>query len=113
LKDKQVWRSTARITPTPYYRPPYGAYDAKTLRAAGDTGYTRMILWDADPFDWRRRGPSRIARRVLSRVKRGSIVEMNVLGQTASPLPRILDGLRHKGLRPVTLPVLFESARFH
>jgi hypothetical protein len=38
---------------------------------------------------------------------------MNVLGETASALTRILHGLRHKGLRPVSLPVLFQSAGFH
>jgi peptidoglycan-N-acetylglucosamine deacetylase len=108
-KDERVWWSTSRSTPAPYYRPPYGSYDAKTLRAAGDTGYARTILWDVDPFDWRRPGASVIAHRVLSRVHRGSIVEMNVLGQTADALPRIIEGLRKQHLRPVTLSVLFEA----
>jgi peptidoglycan-N-acetylglucosamine deacetylase len=109
VKDKQVWRKTTGKSPTPYYRPPYGAYDAKTLRAARDTGFTRVILWDVDSYDWKRAGPSRIAHRVLSRVRRGSIVEMNVLGVTADALPKILQGLHSKGLRPVTLPTLFKS----
>jgi peptidoglycan/xylan/chitin deacetylase (PgdA/CDA1 family) len=113
VKDKEVWRRTTHESPTPYYRPPYGAYDSKTLRAASDTGFTRMILWDVDSYDWKRPGSGRIAHRVLSRIQRGSIVEMNVLGETASALPTILRGLRRKGLRPVTLPVLFQSAGFH
>jgi peptidoglycan/xylan/chitin deacetylase (PgdA/CDA1 family) len=113
VKDKEVWRRTTHESPTPYYRPPYGAYDSKTLRAASDTGFTRMILWDVDSFDWKRPGPGRIAHRVLSRIQQGSIVEMNVLGETATALPKILRGLRRKGLRPVSLPVLFQSAGFH
>jgi peptidoglycan/xylan/chitin deacetylase (PgdA/CDA1 family) len=113
LKDEAVWWKVARNTPAPYFRPPYGAYDAKTLRAAGDTGYARVILWDVDPHDARRPGAAVIAHRVLSSVRRGSIVEMNVLGQTAGALPAILDGLRKEHLRPVTLPVLFEGGGFH
>jgi peptidoglycan-N-acetylglucosamine deacetylase len=105
-----VWWKVARSTPAPYFRPPYGAYDAKTLRAAGDTGYARVILWDVDPHDARRPGADVIAHRVLAGVQRGSIVEMNVLGQTAGALPRILDGLSKRGLRPTTLPALFEAA---
>src|SRR5437016_6337578 len=113
VKDKTVWRKTTGASPTPYYRPPYGAYDAKTLRAAGNTGFTRVILWDVDSFDWKRPGPTKIAHRVLSRVHDGSIVEMNVLGETATALPKILRGLHRKGLRPVTLPVLFQSGGVH
>jgi len=111
LKDESVWWRVARATPAPYYRPPYGAYDAKTLRAAGDTGYVRTILWDVDPRDARRPGASVIARRVLAGVHGGSIVEMNVLGQTAGALQSILAGLHRKGLRPVTLPALYTASR--
>jgi peptidoglycan/xylan/chitin deacetylase (PgdA/CDA1 family) len=113
VRDKEAWRKATGTSPTPYYRPPYGAYDSKTLRAAGDTGFTRVILWDVDSYDWKRPGPSQIARRVLSGVQNGSIVEMNVLGETATALPKILHGLRHKGLRPVTIPALFKSAGFN
>jgi peptidoglycan/xylan/chitin deacetylase (PgdA/CDA1 family) len=109
VRDKTVWRKTTGASPAPYYRPPFGAYNAKTLRAASDTGFTRVILWDVDSYDWKRPGPSQIARRVLSGVRAGSIVEMNVLGQTATALPRILRGLHRKELRPVTLPALFKS----
>ncbi len=112
VKDKRAWRSTTRSTPTPYFRPPYGSYDAKTLRAAGDTGFARTILWDVDSFDWRRPGASVIVHRVLSKVHRGSIVEMNVLGQTADALPRIIKGLRKKHLQPVALSVLFQAGGF-
>ena len=113
LKDESIWWDVARNTPAPYFRPPYGAYDAKALRAAGDTGYSRTILWDVDPRDTRRPGSSVIAHRVISGAREGSIVEMNVLGETATALTRILRGLHRKGLRPVTLPVLFQSAGYH
>jgi peptidoglycan/xylan/chitin deacetylase (PgdA/CDA1 family) len=113
VKDERVWWDVARSTPAPYVRPPYGAYDGKTLRAAGDTGYARTILWDVDPRDARRPGVSVIAHRVLANAQSGSIVEMNTLGQTASALPAILKGLRREHLRPVTLPVLFEAAGLH
>jgi peptidoglycan-N-acetylglucosamine deacetylase len=112
-KDERVWWETDRNTPAPYFRPPYGSYDAKTLRAAGDAGYARTILWDVDARDYRRPGASVIAHRVVSRARRGSIVEMNVLGQTAGALTRIIQGLRKHHLRPVTLPALFEAGGLH
>ena len=113
VKDERVWWQLDRETPAPYFRPPYGSYDSKTLRAAGDTGYARTIFWDVDSFDWKRPGPSVIAHRVVSKARSGSIVELNVLGQTADALVPILRGLRRHHLRPVTLPELFEAGGLH
>jgi peptidoglycan/xylan/chitin deacetylase (PgdA/CDA1 family) len=108
-KDRQAWWRTARTTPVPLFRPPYGAYDREVLKGAGAASYRRVILWDVDPQDWRRPAPSVIASNVLSHVRAGSIVVMHVLDHTASALPRILEGLKQKGLTPVTLPRLFRA----
>jgi peptidoglycan/xylan/chitin deacetylase (PgdA/CDA1 family) len=101
--DGAAWWRQASTTPVPYLRPPYGAYDADTLRVAGAEGYAYTILWDVDPQDWTRPGARAIAARVLEHARSGSIVVMHVLDQTAAALPAILDGLAGRGLRPVTL----------
>lgn len=36
----------------PYYRPPYGYYDASTLAVAGNLGYEYTIMWTYDTIDY-------------------------------------------------------------
>jgi peptidoglycan-N-acetylglucosamine deacetylase len=105
----RVWRLATGTTPRPYLRPPYGMYDRETRRVAAAVGFTRFILWDVDPEDWRDPGARVIARRVLRDVRPGSIVLMHLKAQTAWALPSILRGLRARGLRPVTVPQLLRA----
>jgi peptidoglycan/xylan/chitin deacetylase (PgdA/CDA1 family) len=110
-QDDQAWRATAGVSPKPYFRPPYGACDVTTVEDAAAAGYTRTVLWDVDPEDWREPGPGVVATRTLSGVTGGSIVVLHAVEQTAAALPTILAGLLSRGLAPVTLPELFSLAR--
>jgi len=94
----------------PYCRPPYGAFNAATIRASAAAGYCRVILWDVDPQDWSQPGAGVIASRVLSHVRPGSIVCMHLTPQTAAALQAILRGLRARGFKCVSLPELFRAA---
>ena len=89
-----------------YVRPPYGSYDRRVLEIAGGLGYQRAALWTVDPRDWKQPGASVITSRVLSQTRRGSIVLMHVLPETAAALPAILKGLHQRNLQPVTLATL-------
>jgi peptidoglycan/xylan/chitin deacetylase (PgdA/CDA1 family) len=109
-RQAQAWWRVARVTPVPYFRPPYGSYDSSTLAAAGDLGFARTMLWDVDPQDWRRPGASVIVSKVLGAIGPGDIVVMHVQAQTADALPSILDGLRRRGLIQSSLPELFAAA---
>ena len=113
MADQAAWWSVAAWTPSPYFRPPYGAYDAEVLAAAGGAGFPRVIIWDLDPQDWANPGVSVIVSRVLSAARAGSIVVMHVEPQTASALPAIISGLRARGLEPVSLACLFRAAGYH
>jgi peptidoglycan/xylan/chitin deacetylase (PgdA/CDA1 family) len=106
LDDRDVWWKLARVAPTPYFRPPYGAYTSSTLAAAGRAGYGAIVLWDVDPQDWRQPGSDATERRILAHVKPGSIVLMHVLPQTAAMLPSLIGRLATRHLLPVTLPEL-------
>jgi len=109
-KQADAWWKVARVTPVPYFRPPYGAYDATTLAAAGRLGFVRTMLWDVDLQDCRPPGASVLAATVLGAIYPGAIVVMHVQAQTARALPSILAGLRRRGLVQSSLPELFGAA---
>ena len=39
-------------------RPPYGSITARQKKWINDEFGYRIILWDVDPLDWKRPGPS-------------------------------------------------------
>jgi peptidoglycan/xylan/chitin deacetylase (PgdA/CDA1 family) len=72
------------------------------LRAAGAAGYPTSLSYDVDPLDYTDPGADAVVSRVLDQAKAGSIVSLHTLYPgTAVALPRILSGLRARGLEPV------------
>ena len=112
IRSEAPWWNAAGATPVPYCRPPYGSYNSSTVAASGSAGFTRVVLWDVDPQDWAQPGSGVIASRVLSHVSPGSIVCMHLTSQTAAALPSILNGLRARGYKAVSLPELFHAAGY-
>jgi peptidoglycan/xylan/chitin deacetylase (PgdA/CDA1 family) len=110
LKTESLWWRIAHLTPVPWFRPPYGSQNADTRRAAGSLGFAHLVLWDVDPGDWRGYGASTIAGNTLSHVHSGAIVGLHVRAETMYALPTILQGLRARGYRSVSLPELFHAA---
>ncbi|HEX3326266.1 MAG TPA: polysaccharide deacetylase family protein [Actinomycetota bacterium] len=108
--DIATWWRVAKKTTAPYFRPPYGAYNGNVLAGAGAAANTRVILWDIDTQDWALPGSGVVAARALQ-ARSGSIVLMHAISQTAGAVPSILEGLKGRGLSPVTLPQLFNAAR--
>jgi peptidoglycan/xylan/chitin deacetylase (PgdA/CDA1 family) len=47
----QFIRDTFGVDATPYYRPPYGAYNDLVQSVAADLGYTQTALWDGNLGD--------------------------------------------------------------
>ena len=91
---------------TPCLRPPYGAVNSTVDARLADHGVV-AVGWSVDPSDYRKPGADRIAERVLSNVQAGSIVELHDGGgdrsQTVAALPSIIEGIRSRGLEPVSL----------
>jgi peptidoglycan/xylan/chitin deacetylase (PgdA/CDA1 family) len=93
------------------FRPPLGTWTPSVLAQASDQGLV-LVNWDVNPHDYAGGEPSadRIAATVLDTVRRGSIVVLHDGGPAREPtleaLPRIITGLRERGLRPVTVPKL-------
>jgi peptidoglycan/xylan/chitin deacetylase (PgdA/CDA1 family) len=72
--------------------------------AAAHAGYAQCLSYDVDSLDWTDPGPDAIVHAVLGNARGGSIISLH-LGHrgTVAALPRLLDGLRGKGLRAATV----------
>ena len=103
-------RIVERITGVPMVRvmrPPFGAYNKRTLRQAAKAGFPTLLLWDTTSSDTSRRKSERAMTRDALRGRNGSIVVLHC-GPKATPriLPKIIAGYRARGFRFVTVPAL-------
>jgi peptidoglycan/xylan/chitin deacetylase (PgdA/CDA1 family) len=91
------------------FRPPYGSFNATTLRELHHL-HLLMVLWSVDTRDYTQPGTAAIVQRALEGAKPGAIILMHDGGgnrsETIAALPAIVQGLRKRGLRPVTIPRL-------
>jgi len=102
----------------PLYRPPIGLKSPPLARAAFRKRLT-LVTWSLHSHDSRTADPARVSERVLHRVRPGDIVLMHdghdLPGRHrlsgAQALPRILEGLREKGLECVTVSELLRGER--
>ena len=94
------------------FRPPYGAYDARTLAAAGAKGFPTVLIWDASAGD-SGGGPSYASvLRGASAGTNGSVVLLHVARTvTASALRDIIRSYRARDFRFVTIPELLGKTR--
>jgi peptidoglycan/xylan/chitin deacetylase (PgdA/CDA1 family) len=107
-----VLRAAGIPAPT-LFRPPYGAYDERTLELLRERHMT-MVLWSVDSEDYLRPGVDAIVSRVLAGAKPGAIVLLHDAGgdrsQTIEALPRIVNALRRRHYTLVSVPRLLEDA---
>ena len=94
-------RDTARILgyPNAFFRPPYGDTSAETDADIRLTGLT-PVYWTADTFDSHGATADEIVKRALAVQPGGIILMHDGKGTTLAALPRIVAGLRHRGLCP-------------
>lgn len=103
IRDLTGWE------PAPFWRPPFGAYDAHARSAAASVGYTKTLMWDVDTIDWLRTvdgGPTAASMqdKVVTSAGRGSIVLLHLGGyHTYDALPGMVLRLRQAGLTPTTV----------
>ena len=109
-ENADTWWKACKALPTPFFRPPYGSYNATTLKAAGSAGYPFVVNWDVDTGDWTGASPAEIARRAVEGAGPGSIICMHTEWNTQKAIPAMVKGLRAKGLEPVGLDKLFQAA---
>jgi peptidoglycan/xylan/chitin deacetylase (PgdA/CDA1 family) len=100
-------RTVERVTGksmAPLLRPPGGAWNAATARAAKKAGIRAIVLWDVDPQDWRGLSARTISARSVVGTN-GSIVLLHAgPAATASALRSIIRSYRSRGFEFVTVP---------
>jgi len=92
-------------------RPPYGSITAHQKRWIHDEFGYRIIIWDVDPLDWKRPGPSVVTSRILKETHAGSIVlSHDIHPPTIEAMPATFDQLDRKGFKSVTVTELLAMA---
>lgn len=108
--DTVLKRVTGRSA-HPWFRPPYGDYDASVNRDVGGAGYRYSVLWTVDSLGWQGLSPGAITARCLQRAEPGAIYLFHVgaASQDAAALPAIVAGLRQQGYTFGTVADLLEG----
>ncbi|GHC72916.1 hypothetical protein GCM10010507_60140 [Streptomyces cinnamoneus] len=90
-------------------RPPQGRTDPRVAEVSRSLGLAQ-ILWTVTASDYRDHDPKVITQRVLAGAGRNGIILLHdVYPGTVPAVPGIIDGLRKRGLTPVTVSQLFAT----
>lgn len=95
------------------FRPPDGRTSGRVLRDARGLGMS-TVTWSVDPADWASQDPAGIRDRVLAAAEPGAIILMHDGGGdrtgTARAVSSVIDGLRDRGYRLVTVSELLDKS---
>jgi peptidoglycan/xylan/chitin deacetylase (PgdA/CDA1 family) len=91
-----------------WFRPSQTVHSTPLIEAqAAKVGYRTCLSYDVDSLDYTDPGADAIVKATLGGVQNGSIVSMHFgHAGTVTAMPAILDGLRSRGLQPVTMTEL-------
>lgn len=98
-RTEQIVRDLAGATTKPYFRPPYGAYDASVNSDVGARGYRYNVMWTVDSRGWMGISVAEITQRCLDLAEPGAVYVFHVGGQSLDgvALQDIIDGLSAAG----------------
>lgn len=114
LTDEQIVQELTRndeeirrlfgVSSKPYFRPPYGYYDARVLAAAASCGFTRPVLWFGSLAD----SSNISSAEVYAYAEKYALAQHIVIGHlnyrgVVSELDRIRALLDRRGLKTVTI----------
>jgi peptidoglycan/xylan/chitin deacetylase (PgdA/CDA1 family) len=92
------WEIASGVAGSGLFRPPFGARNAYIDSLACRLGY-RTVLWTVDPSDYLCQPADMVADKVIAAARPGGIAVLHIKGcSTAQALPRMLLGLRARGL---------------
>lgn len=106
-RDRRIVEQVTGVPMVRVMRPPFGAYDKRTIKQAAEAGFPTLLMWDTTAKDTSRRASERAMIKAALSGRKGSIVVLHC-GPKATPriLPKIIAGYRARGFRFVTIPAL-------
>jgi peptidoglycan-N-acetylglucosamine deacetylase len=111
LRQTQDAIESATGTKPTLLRPPYGSLTTRQKRWIHDEFGYEIILWDVDPLDWKRPGPTVVCNRIVKETRAGSIVlAHDIHPGTIAAMASTLDQLETKGFQFVTVSELIRMA---
>lgn len=104
----QIIRDTFGVDATPFYRPPYGAYNDLVQSVAADLGYTETTLWNGNIGDDQILAP----RDIVANADKYYVAQSIVIGHLNHPpvtgvYRELVDIIHDRKLRTVTLNDVF------
>jgi len=101
--EQAILRVTGKSS-KPYMRMPFGARNSRVMDTVTSLGY-RSIYWTLDSGDWLENATaSSVRQKILQNVGPGYIVVQHMNSeQTAASLRDVINGIKEKGLRVVSL----------
>lgn len=118
LKKEMVLAETAIIKAAgvkpKLFRPPGGYFNENIVTVSKKLGYKVIIWsWEQQPVDWANPGEGAIIKRVLKNAASGNIVVFHDRGgnrsQTVQALQPVIDGLKEKGFKMVTVSEMLDN----
>jgi peptidoglycan/xylan/chitin deacetylase (PgdA/CDA1 family) len=96
---EQVLSEIAGATAIPYFRSPYGDYDASVQADLGAFGYRYNFLWAVDTRGWAGASVDEIVQRVLDGLAPGAVIVLHVgsSSQDGPALKPLIDAVRAAG----------------
>ena len=105
-KTDDIIKATIGVRPT-NMRPPYGSITPRQKSWIHDEFGYKVIIWDVDPFDWKRPGSAVVTSRIVNQTKPGSIILVHdIHAASVEAMPETLDQLTAKGFKFVTVSEL-------
>lgn len=110
-KTDDAIKAAIGVRPT-LMRPPYGSITARQKAWIHETFGYRIVIWDVDPLDWKRPGPSVVTSRIVHNTHPGSIIlAHDIHPPTIEAMPATFEQLQTKGFKFVTVSELLAMAR--
>jgi peptidoglycan/xylan/chitin deacetylase (PgdA/CDA1 family) len=98
-RTEMVIRELTGMSTKPYFRPPFGDYDASVNEHIAARGYPYNVMWTVDSRGWMGLTADAIVERCLDLAEPGAIPIFHVgsASEDGPALQRIIDGLRERG----------------